>query len=565
MAQDAPDQSYYPRAKIRLIVRFEEFGKKVFTGKVPKKPAKNLDGVKDERAPLVVSHDDAAPAGVKRLLLLPKTSTEQPPVGGPQDQTGSDDGLTYVLGGIIPKEIKLQRNGIRVADTLTVRLRFVDCPVDPRVVRSCGVRVYFGTISASDYQASVQGRTMSGGDPILPDTYQDVNGDSRSNHRFDGFVDKWEVNWGDNSEPMIELTCRDNTSLMVDEDAPPGLVIDAKKPLDEAFADYLSHFPQYAGLGVEFRGLPGDTAPVLEDSLAKTAFRPNLGPPPAKGGGASGNEKLSVWDYLTDVVSSVGFSVRLEGNTVIIQKTRTLMSSDPSSGIARPDDPFKGRSTWKSRRWIYGRNVMSMKTSRSFTRSAPTNIEVRCYSPRRKKTMVGRFPSTGDTVADAKPGGIGADEKWKVFKVSGIEDENVLRIVAQNIYEQIGRNELEVSFKTRNLASFGGGNLDPDVLDMQAGDSFELLVNREEGTEFNTLTKIEKHLTIIDRSITFMKSLGFPEAFAAAYAKAYSDAGFQSIYKAKTIEFTWGDEGIEIEVVGVNYLEVRADALLNGT
>lgn len=570
MATEAPSQTYYPRARVKLIVRFDEFGKKVFTGKVPKKPTKNLKGVKDQRAPLQVSEDPEAPAGVSRFQLMPPGSGYV--AGGPQDQVTSEDELTHVLDGIVPKNAKLLRNGLRIADTFEVTLRFIDCPVDPRTIRSCGVKFYFGTVDEKDHIRGIEGATRGGADGFegastesLPDEYIDVNGRRRTNLRFTGFVDKWEVNWTDSGEPTIKLTCRDNTQLVIDTDAPMALMISAKLPLDRAIGDYLAHFPQFAGLSVEYRG--DGKAPALGDALAKTAFRPELGPPPAKGGGAGGDSKLSVWDYLTDVCMALGHNIRLEGNLIIIQKARTLMSSGGQlGGNARPDDPYVPNHEGQYRRFIYGRNILSMRTARNFTRQAPTNIEVRSYSTKRKKVVVGRFPSTGDAIADAKPGAVGADEKWRVIEVDGIDDEETLRIIAQNYYEMVGRNEIEVQLRTKNLASFGGGNLDPDILDMQAGDSFELLVNREEDFEFSSMTRVEKSLSVMERSVSYMKSLGFPVRFAKAYAKAYTDAGFQTVFRCKTLSMSWDIDApsVEFDIVGVNYVEVRADVTLNG-
>ena len=62
-----------------------------------------------------------------------------------------------------------------------------------------------------------------------------------------------------------------------------------------------------------------------------------------------------------------------------------------------------------------------------------------------------------------------------------------LKRAAREIYEGIHRQELLLQVKTRNLASFGGDNTDPDILDMKPGDNFQVL-DREQ--QFNTLTDI---------------------------------------------------------------------------
>jgi len=587
VSEEYPEQSYYPSAKVKLVVRFDELSRRVFTGKIPPKPLKNMAGITDPRAPLKFVPDTDAPTGSRRWLLTyddTKKTTKGGVLpgqqgiatGGPQKQISSEDGLTHVLAGILPKEATWAQNGVRVADTLNVTLRFIDCPVDPRVIRSCAIEFYLGTVSDYDFAMGIAGemRDTGGGsfEPmnLIPDTYYDDQGRARTNLRFQGFVDKWSNDWSETGEPLIRLECRDNTQLLIDTEAPAKLRIDAKIPIDKAIATYLTHFPQFAGLSVEYR--PGDIdeslIPQLMKALTKTAFPPRLGPAPnLMLGQPSG---LAVWDFLTDVCSSIGHNVRLEGTTVVIQRTRTLYSTAGKEGdVNRPDDPFEGRNGRPFRQFIYGRNVLELKTERSFVRTVPTNIEVRSYLPEEKRTIVGRYPTqvVGKGVQSSIPGDGGPEEKWLVWKVNGIADPLTLRIIAQNIYEQLGRQELGVKLKTRNLASFGGGNLDPDILDMKAGDTFELLTHRGSENPDDVdgevaLTNIEKQLSAQrERNREFMKAAGFSGAFADAYAKVFTDLGFQTSYRVRAINYTWNEGGVTIDVDGCNYVEVRADPI----
>jgi len=65
----ADSNTYYPGAKVRLAIRFENFSKKIQDDKPPAKPLKNLSGVADKRAPLKVTSDPNAPSNTPRLLL----------------------------------------------------------------------------------------------------------------------------------------------------------------------------------------------------------------------------------------------------------------------------------------------------------------------------------------------------------------------------------------------------------------------------------------------------------------------------------------------------------------
>ena len=591
---DTTDGSYYPSAKVRLGIRFDEMARRVFTGKIPPRPLKYLAGVKDPAAPLkaTLSTDN----GERVWVLdydLGKKSLEGKVVGqtgfvtsGPQKAVSSTDGLTHVIAGILPREATWGQNGIRIADTLSLTLRYIDCPIDPRTIRSCWVEFYLGTVSQEDFAAGISGVggedgaggrfiRNANGDAVateamnlIPDDYVDPLGNQRTNLRFQGFIDKWTTKFDESGEPLIVLEARDNTQMLIDTEAPAKLRIDAKIPIDQAFAQYLTHFPQFAGLQVEYRpgSIDPSAIPVLQQALTKTAFQPRLGPAPGLMAGAPTG--LSVWDFLTDVAGSVGHGVRVVGNSIIIQRTRTLYASETGGTAERPDDPFIGRNGQLYRQFIYGRNLLSMESERSFVRTAPKNIEVRSYSPSKKQVVVGRYPTniTGSGIQTSIPGDGGAEEEWLVWRVSGIEDPKILRVIAQNVYESLGRQELTQKFKTRSLASFGGDNLDPDIFDMEAGDTFELLVNRGQDTldpttSDATFTTIERALAVQQgRAVDFLRTLGFDNAFADAYAKVYTDLGFQTTYKTKNITCHWSvDSGVDIDLEGVNYVEVRAD------
>ncbi len=570
-----PEQSYYPSAKVRLGIRFDELSRRVFDGKIPARPLNKLRGIKDPRAPLKLVPDPEAPPGSRRTLLQ-YDGTKKLAGLGPQKQVRSDDGLTHVLAGIMPKDAAWNQNGVRQADTLAVTLKFIDCPIDPRCVRSCWIEFYLGTVTPDEYKRGIDGamRPVAGtqggrSEPmnLVPDAWLDAKGRVRSNRRFQGFVDKWSNDWGE-GEPLIRLDCRDNTQLFLDTEAPAKLCIDKGVPIDKAIAVYLSHFPQFAGITVEYR--PGIIAekdiPQLAKTLSKTAFQPHLGPAPSLMLGQPSG--MSVWDFLTDIAGSIGHVIRVEDTNIIIERVRTK-SGYEDKFVNRPDDPFQGRDGHVYRRFIYGRNLLEMKNERSFVKTVPTNIEVRCYDPVKKSVLVARYPSNkiGKGVHTSIPGDGGVEEKWLVWRVTGVTDKDALRIIAQNIYEQLGRQELSTKIKTKNLASFGGGNADPDILDMRVPDTIEILVNRgSEGTavddvDASTLIEIEKQLAVLQsRNVEFMMSRGFPKEFSMAYAKVYTDLGLQTTYRAKAINVQWNtDSGVSFDIEGINYIEVRAD------
>lgn len=567
------DQTYYPSCKLALSIRFEEYGSLAIQQLAPPKPTTVLRGTSSQRAPLVATSTFDADTGQRTFSIQRPGATAQPI--SPQAATGSADGFTRWVAGIIPKQATWSQNGVRAGDQLTAKFKFIDCPIDPRTVRSIAVQFFLGSVSADAYARGVAGetRTSTAGQSqvveplnVLPEQYTDDQGRIRSNLRFEGWVDKWEVDWDDEGEPTITIECLDNTRLLIDIEAPAALVIAANRPIDQAIADYLANFPGCEGLQVEYRPA-GATPPVLGAALAGTAYRPHLGPVPARGGGAT--TKLAVWDYLTDVCGALGHLIRVEGTALLIQQPQTLLSS-AIEGVVRPDDPYQGRTVDGTDRpvrlFLWGRNVKKQHIGRNFARREPTNVEVRCYSPRRKKTLVSRFP---DPIAQknlvmvkARPGDATTDQKWMVWRVRGIEDQQTLDLVARNVYVSVCRMQFELNLETANLASFGGDSkTDPDILDMRTGDTFDLQVARQD--DYGTINETEDAL--IGRASEFMQTLGFPPDFADAYARAYTDEGFQTRFRLRTMQVEWDaeQEGVGITIHGVNYIEVRMDQPLS--
>lgn len=546
-----------------MVVRLEEFDSGVVKSRVPNKLTKNLNGITNDSATLETVADPENPG---RFIVQPK--------GGEAAQNelvpeASDDGLTQVITGVIPKNFNWKQAGFRTASELKLSIRWSDLPLDPRCIRSVAVSFYLGTVSELEYAQGVEGKTRgdtfgagthNANEPlnVVGDTYLDDNGNQRTNLRFEGWVDEFKSSWGED-QPMIELTCKDNTSLLMNQIAPPKLVIGAKEPMDKAIATYLANFPQFSGISVEFRGASGETAPVLEKVLAGTAFRPHLGPQPAKGGGAgAGGDELQVWDYITDVCGAVGLVNYLDGTNIVLARPSTVLNGQAQ---ARSDDPYRERKlasgNYPVRAVIYGKNLLELDVSRKYGQQESKNIEVRCWSPRRKQVLVARYPEKADRVPSVSPGTDKADTKWSVIRVQGIEDKDLLKQIAKDYYNGRNRNEIEVTLKTKNFASFGGGNGDPDLCDMKAGDPLEVLVDRD---GVGAPSELENKLTAMGANEKALIDLGYSKGFARAYATAYRNAGFQRIFRLREMNVS-GDieEGVSFELRVVNFIQVRGE------
>lgn len=551
-----PIQEYFPSARLRLIVRLEDFGADD-TPAPPDRPVTVRKGKRD-RGPVL----DVAERGGRLVLVAPGEDPDA--VGSPQEQIASRDRRTFALDGIIPRTAQVMRNGIRTADTMSADVPFADLPIDPRVIRSCAVELFIGTVTPEDFQRGMDGQLRSDSSGIMlprnvvPEAWVDRHGRQRTNLRFQGWVDEMEDAWSQGDSPSVHLECTDNTRLLIEQDAGPKLTVAVDVGLDRAFADYLANYPQFRGLSVEYRP-GGEAAPVLKAALSKTKYRPKLGP-------AAGGKDVKVWDYLTDVAGSVGHVVFVDGTTVVIQRVRTLYDA---RGFGRPDDPFViggGRElpdgrVLPNRLYVYGRDISDMSFRRKFTAVAPQNVEVRSYDSARKRTLVARFPLREGRQKRVSPGDA-SDQVWKVKFVEGVKDEPTLRVIAQGVYEALTRNEIETSFSTKNLGSFGGGNLDPDMLDCHAGDAIDVEVLRGALEDDDGESSVEAvHRMIANRGSEFLRALGYSEDFADAYQQALDHVGLQTTFRVRSLGIAWDaeSEGVTLDVDAVNYVEVRAD------
>lgn len=549
--------TYYPSARVRLLLRIEDYGAPG-SAKPPKRPQPNRRGTKDS-----ASTQDSRVVLRNGAYVLEGPGLRPGETGGPHSQTTSTDGLTHVVDGIIPLTADHDRNGVRVADTLKVQIQFVDLPVDIRVFRSIGVEYFLGCVPADEWDRGVSGEARNDATAqglalpynVVPDAFADAQGRRRSNLRFQGWVDEDGIGFPKDNASVIELTCTDNTRLLMEQEAPPALTVDPKERIDKAIADYLAAFPQMRGMQVEYRPAVEDSkVPRLADALARGAYPPKLGPTP------TGTGKLNVLDYLTDVCGAIGHIVFVQGIAIVIQRPRTLYAAGQAR---RPDDPFTGRqfpdgTVLRNRTWVYGSNMLEFEMRRKMTKLQPQNIEVRSYLPQRKKTLVVRYPAKDDRQTARLPGD-NAEQKYLVKYVRGISDPGTLQVVAQAYYESLGRQEVEATVLSRNLSSLGGTEVDPDALDLEPGDSVDVVTAPPGEDGGNTVVVVASESAAAQRLV----DSGFSEEFAAAYAQAYSNIGFPHTYFTRAVSSRWDNQdGLEVQMNVINYVEVRADAQL---
>lgn len=560
--------SYYPSAKVKLRVRFDELGASTSL-RLPEDWRSRTTG-RDPVAPVLrytpLGRDPVSGTSREGYLLEPMTTPELRATIA--EGSSSDDGLTWQIGSILPARCTVERNGIRSADTFSVALPWTDFPFDPRLVRAIGVELYVGVVTPDDFRRGIDGERRASGEPysLVPDYADDLGG--RSNRRIIGFVDGLQGEHVGDQLATVVLEGRDLTGLLIDAPLPAGVSADLDQSLSEMFAQVLSTLPAAQGLTV--RVLPeGTTTPRGDDSAIPMHYRRRRGREirrPAKGKQA----KVSYWDYLTDLAGFAGFVCYVDGTDVVIQTPRSLYGS---RFPVRAGDAFTPRTVdgeyLPVRRMVWGRNVEKLGYKRKYARIKVNTVEVRCYDPETGVTRFGRFPLNA-RVTEAPPGQEGGDEKIDVFRVSGIRDEAVLQRMAQSVYEQQGRGELGFDLTTKDLHSYDaedGYNTNfPDLLDARAGDSVEVRVIRQPDLEQpdgwqDSATRFEG----MDESGRrgYLEQLGFSRELSAKYSELYEAAGHQSVFRTRTLGIEFDkDSGVSLKFELMNYIEVREETLL---
>lgn len=246
--------------------------------------------------------------------------------------------------------------------------------------------------------------------------------------------------------------------------------------------------------------------------------------------------------------------------------------------LIRPRTHFAGTET---KRMVYGRNLEHLAFSRKLMGVKVPTIEVRCYDSEICRTRWARWPvRSGERRSgvmgrdnpprplranEVPPSGSNPDESIKTFTVSGITDPSFLEQIAESVFEQLGRQEIEGNFVTADAWSYESEPDDGDLLGLRSGDAVELLLARADSQEDEdvgsnaTLNRIQA----MDRARRrdYMVALGWDRTVADRFAALQDATGFQTTFRVSDVRFNWDQEsGLKTTVDFINFITVREEA-----
>lgn len=491
---------------------------------------------------------------------------------------------------VIPYSCSVTLNSYREADTARIVIPFERMPIDPRILRAAGVQVFAGAVAPDTF---ADGYPISGSAslPIIPDSEFGV-----SNEIFRGFADDWELTL-DGDQPMIQMSCRDTTSIFIDAEVPPNLInkIPPTLPLDQVLRLILLDpdvgLPGARGMVVvnqsginPLPGLGEFHAPSWFDSK-RTAKR-------GRAGGAK--TKISYWDFITDVVTAAGLFCYVRPSRtpqdvlpIPLGGAFTFVPAPPAElVISQPRTYYRDRvglgDLPAPEEWVlaYGLNVDNLTIKRNLTGYVTPTIEVRSFDTRTSTPIVARFPEappkTPKKNNQPRPSAVGDREEVKVITVnglSGVKGRQIARAYARSIYEQLGRNEVELGVRTRHLTA-KQRNLDAiargdepvaDLFWLRPGDPVALVIrpiqsnagDLELGTQ-NTAAFIA-NASVVEQEALF-RALAFPPAATVKVLQSltFGQQKVQREFRCRTVVWNWDyNSGWDAEITAHNYLDVR--------
>lgn len=579
---------FYPSCVVNLRLRFDESFQID-----PDMPAPLLrDGGQNVVA-------DPSPKAAKRPLFT---------------QIGKQQ-LSFVQNRV-PRSAQVTLPAYRQAGKFELELDWRELPIDPRLLRAIGIEIYFGTVSPDDFASGMISVENGVRRSVL--ATKDAAGATRDDLlALVGFVDTWSVTHTDQGS-SVHMSGRDIRGLFLDSPINPDVVakVDLGRPLPFVIADILRHHPASADMKILYnpQDWPDGVPPSVADKEGLTRVR--QGADSQGGGGDSGqSDAPNFWDIVTRYCFLVGAIPFFRGRNLIIRPSRAIfdqskpqgqepqnaaLSAISSSRVARERTLAMGgglvgfdASTWDPvfetptrvddegkefaiRKFIYGRNVKELTFERKFTGTKCPLIEVVSYDTSSKnrggdsKLLIETWPPADATLARISgvyPSGLLSQTDKIQVPVPGIRDRTRLQAIARALYEEIGRGELGGSCKTGFLASFKGGNSDPDVCRLRPGHSIEFSFDARQLAPNGApaaSTELQLHRASFDEAVTQVRKTlgGTDENLARALvASSRSQAiGLLRVFRTANVVFSWSQsEGLQTSFDFQNYVVARQD------
>jgi len=586
-----PDQAqFFPSCVVNLRVRFDE-SLKVSNRDLP--------------GPLTL-----ADPLVQRRAAFPSLDQVMADVGRPLVMGAPQDDMSYILNRL-PKEASVDLSGYRQAGKWSLTFDYRDFPIDPRAVRSMAVEIHLGAVPPADFaEGMVRIDPRVGRRSVLQTR---VNGVMREDTLLVmGTADSIHSEWASQGS-WVKMEGRDLRGIFLDAAARPDLLskLDLRRPIDQVVEQILSQHAFGGSVRVVVNEddwpdrkvpSPGEAQDMTRVNMGAAGSAPNMRP-------QGDPHKLSVWDIITSYCYLVGAIPYFVGQRLRVRPARSLYDYQKKAGFdpgvptpfaggkQRTVDTEQGPRRINLRQMVFGRNIERLEFERKLAGTKVPVVEVVSLDTSsetrgRGKLLIVRYPppdpsdtpsvgempasepvpasneeagqsSAGAANTSVAPSGGAVDRQVIRIPVAGIRSKERLRRIAQDIYEEIGRGEMGGKIQTKSLASFGGGNSDPDLLFLRPGDPIELLFDarslQSSPPLASDITDVEARLPFDEAVRQLTERLGDANLARVLVATSRGQVDkLQSFFRVANVHFGFSaDSGVDIAFDFQNYVESR--------
>lgn len=444
---------------------------------------------------------------------------------------------------VMAKSVTVNVNDYTSADTFEAEIDYKMFPFDPRTIRALRVTIHMQDV----------GKLYHGTNSL------NALNRTAENTIFIGFADEESISFDDDKR-TVKIEGRDLTALLIDKHYLGG-PIPLTDPLDVAIQNILNQIPETAqgtsSMQIDLRGVEKSDMPVLANFMT-----------------ADGDHKLNghknvdrdenYWEVIQDIIARAGFISFVELDKLVITRPRALYNAS------------------SAKIFVYGSNIKNLTMKRKIGRKKTFNVIMRSFNLQTKEVIEAKIPAeatadwsraTGISQGEVKIPELGPkgeqieQAKWKPapymsFRIPNCKDKDHLIAAAQEVYEEIGRQQIEGQFETRDMIVLQGieKRSNFDVLKIRNGTPIQILIDQGDLRGIADVRvlengKIEPDATARKRA-KYLIDRGYEVSIANAFARSMDK--FANIFYTKAIKFSLDAEnGFEASIEFLNFIDTK--------
>jgi len=408
-------------------------------------------------------------------------------------QGGSlDEVATY---DVVPKSVEVTANSFRQADTFGLELDYTDLPFDPRTIRSVLVAIYMADVR---------------------DPQQVVSVTEREHLRFLGYVDEPETMLGDSGE-SVSLGGRDYTGLFLDYAWRDGL-INVDRPFKRVVEDIAATVPGAGGVLLDIPA--GVAAAKVSDRIGRTQYAPREGD--------------DAWTILAELCQLLGVLPVFHLDTLEVRSADTFGTNTAA--------------------FLYGENLARLKFGRKLNEVRNRQVRVVCWDEKAREAREATWPTepiiTGRKVSTE--GKVSVETAPVVtYDVAGSYGQVELRAIAQTIYEESARQQVEGELETRDMRDALGLT---DLTQLRNGDAILVQLGRQDAREWMVGPWDMPEAEVIRRLTRGPNPLNPDAAKALARSRKVAASLAERFYVQQATHRMSRDDGYSLTVRFINYV-----------